>query len=220
MTDEETGSYESPDRMHPAHGAVGRLEAAPTNEATRHTVLEASNLCIEDDDEGFVMRQIAYHEAGHLWAAHGLGLPISASDLVDEQVRPTMSPRQAEEYAVAAVVAQAVGREIEFLREYDDVAEIDPLDVDIYHCWEAALDFGDAREFCRHGSDPLAVPFIDPPNATGCPAPKIEPMIDRLLADWRGIDALTSLLLMGKVVTAEQILGCLRPGGPRLLTIA
>ena len=163
------------------------------------------NINLEDDekDDDYYWER-AFHEAGHLWAARQLGLPIKeASIWTGQVVRPPMRADQAPEYTLAGVLAQALRRELLDASEEDLLRPLHACDVDLQIVWEAADDIAGGGYYCCRGSDPEAVPVL------AAPLSRIEPVVNRLLNDWYGIDWLTLLLFENKRVAPLQIRRCL-----------
>ena len=119
---------------------------------------------------------------------------------------PRLAPEVMVRLSAAALTVHALSIEIDLLTDLD---QPDLSDVDIYSCWEHALGLVDEICCCPRGGDQRGWHIIETPQ-------KMEPLVEQILANWRGIDSLARMLAFGLHVKPAVVQTCLDFRGPRL----
>jgi hypothetical protein len=158
------------------------------------------------DMAAFHIRHRAHHEVGHLWAIKTLGLPLPWASLTDFTPMPRQAPGLLDRLSALALTLHATSIQVDILTDLD---RPDLDDVDVYSCWEHAHELVDEVCCCPRGGDQRGWHLIETPQ-------KMEPLVDQILVNWRGVDALARMLAFGLHVKPAVIQRCLDLPGPRL----
>lgn len=160
----------------------------------------------DHDSNAFHRRHRAYHEVGHLWALNSLGLHVPWASLNDYVSVVSPLPGAMDWASAVALSLHAVCVEVDILTDLNanDLTDVDPVS-----CREHALDLINGDCFCMRGGDHQGKHLIESPDY-------MEPIIARLLTNWRGIDSLADLLFAGYKPSAAVIQKYLAMPGPRI----
>ena len=136
-------------------------------------------------------KQHAFHEAGHAWAAHQYGIPLTKASIA-QVGKPYVGACDCKtaELAAFGYLAQAVSVAVDLRDGVSDTHDVDGcLTQDVY---EHLVCMIDADCCCRRGGDPSAEERL-------ADRAWVQDHIGLLLHDWHGIDALARLLTRSSV---------------------